>query len=51
MKKIILDTNKLKLQKEKITDLIQPKTGKNAGITVIGCTHPTTTAQPTFDCF
>ena len=59
MKQIELNNSRLRLQKEKVTDLIKPKMGKNGGATIIidctgatniGCTHPTTTVLPTGNC-
>jgi len=38
-----MNTSKLKLQKEKIADLIDPKVSKNAVDTHVGCASPTTT--------
>jgi hypothetical protein len=50
MKKITLITSRLKLQKEKITDLNKPAMNNNAGFTILGCTQPTTTVQPSYVC-
>jgi hypothetical protein len=44
MKKLDLNASKLKLQKEKITDLVDPKKGKEANAAC--STIPTTRTQP-----
>jgi len=41
MKKVELNTSKLKLQKEKVTDLIEPKTQNNFGAEASRPTKPT----------